>query len=194
LFRPALPASLTPTLAIEVAPPAVATLAYLAIDGDRIDAAVAVLGGFGLLMVLAQLRLLPVYARLEFTPSMWAFTFSGAVVASSAIHWINDLTFAGQRVYAYLMATAVTLLVGGIAARTLVAVGHKQLTPGPGARAVAPPRGGQPRRRSQANDISRGCRPAYEGRGVGRRPQASLDHSRVRRLASRRHSCAALQT
>jgi tellurite resistance protein len=129
LFRPPLPASLTPTLAIEVAPPAVAMLAYLALDGDRIDAVAACLGGFGLLMVLAQLRLLPVYAHIEFTPSVWAFTFSGAVVASSAIHWIDDLTFAGQRLYAYLIATAITLLVGGIATRTLVAAGHKQLIP-----------------------------------------------------------------
>jgi tellurite resistance protein len=158
LIGPQLPASLTPTLAIEVAPPAVATLAYLAIDGDRINVVVAFLGGFGLLMVLAQLRLLPVYARIKFTPSVWAFTFSGAVVASSAIHFIDDLTFAGQRVYAYLMATAATLLVGGIATRTLVAVGHKQLIPGPDPWAATPPSGGQPRRRYQADgsDISGG--------------------------------------
>jgi tellurite resistance protein len=198
LFRPPLPASLTPTLAIEVAPPAVATLAYLAIDGDRIDAVAVFLGGFGLLMVLAQLRLLPVYARIKFTPSVWAFTFSGAVVASSAIHWIDDLTFAGQRVYAYLTATAVTLLVGGIATRTLVAVGHKQLIPGPAAWAAAPPRGGQPRRRYQADGsaISRGTRPASEDSRVGPRPQASLDHPPVRRMASRRlrDSSAARQT
>jgi tellurite resistance protein len=89
-------------------------------------------------MVLAQLRLLPVYARVEFTPSVWAFTFSGAVVASSAIHWINDLTFAGQPLCAYLVASAVTLLAGGIAARTLVAVGHKQLIPRPAAWAGSP--------------------------------------------------------
>jgi tellurite resistance protein len=131
LCGPPLPASLTPTLAIEVAPPAVATLAYLALDGDRIDAAAAFLGGFGLLMVLAQLRLLPVYARIKFTPSAWAFTFSGAVVASSAIHWIDDLPLHGQRVYAYLVAIAVTVLVGGIAARTLIVAAHKQLIPRP---------------------------------------------------------------
>jgi tellurite resistance protein len=148
-FRPPLPASLTPTLAIEVAPPAVATLAYLAMDGDRIGAVAAFLGGFGLLMVLAQLRLLPVYARLEFTPSVWAFTFSWAVVASSAIHWINDLNFAGHRVDAYLIATGVSLLVVGIAARTLDAVAHKQLIPRSAAKVAAPPRDGQPRSRYQ---------------------------------------------
>jgi tellurite resistance protein len=198
LFRPPLPASLTPTLAIQVAPPAVATLAYLAIDGDRIDAVAAFLGGFGLLMVLAQLRLLPVYARIKFTPSVWAFTFSSAVVASAAIHWINARAFAGQRVYTYLMATAVTMLVGGIAARTLVAVGHKQLILGPAASAAVPPCGGQPRRRYQADgsDISRGARRASEGSGPGRRPQASRDHSSGRQMARRRlrHSCAARQT
>jgi tellurite resistance protein TehA-like permease len=38
LFRPPPPEPLLPTLAIEIAPAAVASLAYLALDGGRVDA------------------------------------------------------------------------------------------------------------------------------------------------------------
>lgn len=41
------------------------------------------LGGYAVLMVLAQLRLSLVCSRLSFTPGFWAFTFSPAVVADA---------------------------------------------------------------------------------------------------------------
>jgi tellurite resistance protein len=86
-FRPFLPPPLLPTLAIEVAPPAVGSVAYFALNGDRVDAVAAGLAGYGLLIVLAQIRLLPAFLRLKFTPSTWAFTFSWAAVVTSALRW-----------------------------------------------------------------------------------------------------------
>ena len=86
-FRPPLPPALTPTLAIEVAPAATAFLALLAINGNRINAEAAAIAGYGVLMALAQVRLVPAYLRLKFAPSFWAFTFGWAAVASSAIRW-----------------------------------------------------------------------------------------------------------
>jgi len=131
LFRPPLPSPLLPTLAIEVAPAAVASLAYFALRGDHVDTVAAFLGGYGLLMVLAQLRLLPAYVRLPFMPSTWAFTFSWAAVATVAIHWLNDTAPGGYRIYEYLVLAAISALVGGIAIRTLVAIGRRQLLPKP---------------------------------------------------------------
>jgi tellurite resistance protein len=61
----------TPTLAIEVAPPALAGLAYLAITHGRVDAVALALGGFTTLTVIVQLRLIPVYRRLAFGPAFW---------------------------------------------------------------------------------------------------------------------------
>jgi tellurite resistance protein TehA-like permease len=58
-FGPTLPTPLLPTLAIEVAPAAVASLAYFAQHGDYVDPVVAFLAGYGVLMALAQLRLFP---------------------------------------------------------------------------------------------------------------------------------------
>jgi tellurite resistance protein len=134
LFQPLPPSPLLPTLAIEVAPSAVASLAYFAIYGDRIDPVVALFGGYGLLMVLAQLRLLPAYLRLPFMPSTWAFTFSWAAVASTALVWLNAYRLTG---WEYLVLAAISALVGGIAIRTLVALAQRQLLPRPAA-ATAP--------------------------------------------------------
>jgi tellurite resistance protein len=56
--RPALPAALVPAMAIETAPPAVAGLAWFALDGRTVNVVACVLGGYAVLMALAQLRLI----------------------------------------------------------------------------------------------------------------------------------------
>jgi tellurite resistance protein len=127
-FRPLPPGPLLPTLAIEVAPPAVASLAYFAIRGGRIDPIAVGIGGYGLLMVLAQLRLLPAYLRLPFMLSTWAFTFSWAAVASATLVWLHDDRLTG---WEYLVLAAITVLIGGIAIRTVVALARRQLLPHP---------------------------------------------------------------
>ena len=68
MFRPALPPPLVPTLAIQLAPPVVAGLAYFGISGSKIDYVGAALGGYAVLMALVQLRLVPLYARLSEEP------------------------------------------------------------------------------------------------------------------------------
>jgi tellurite resistance protein len=130
LFRPMLPPPLQPTLAIEVAPAAVASLAWFEIHGDRLDLVAAVLAGYGLLMVIAQLRLVPMYSRLPFMPSTWAFTFSWAAVAAVTLVWLQRTNPAGYRIEQYLVLAAVTVLIGGIGARTLVALYRRQLLRG----------------------------------------------------------------
>ena len=83
IFRPPLPDALAPTMAIEVAPAAVASLAYFFSHGARINLFVTALAGYGLLMVVAQIPLLGQYTRLTFSLATWAFTFSWAAVAST---------------------------------------------------------------------------------------------------------------
>jgi tellurite resistance protein len=129
LVRPALVTPLIPTLAIEVAPPAVASLAYFALDHDRLDTVAAALAGYGLLMVMAQLRLLPAYLRLQFMPSLWAFTFAWAAVVTSSLHWLHDAKPAGYRVYEYIILMIITLGIGVLAVRTALALFRKQLVP-----------------------------------------------------------------
>ncbi|MEE6262325.1 SLAC1 family transporter [Plantactinospora sonchi] len=128
-FRPPLPPALIPTLAIEVAPAALAGVALFALNGERIDFFVSLVAGYGLLMVLAQVRLLPAYLGLSFAPTFWAFTFPFAAVATTTLHWIADSRPSGHRVYAYLVLAGITALIGGIAVRTVVAAARGQLLP-----------------------------------------------------------------
>jgi tellurite resistance protein len=122
LVRPRLPTPLLPTLAIEVAPAAIASLAWFRLRGDGIDIVAAVLGGYGLLMVLAQARLLPAYLRLPFMPTTWSFTFSWAAVATTAIAWLQTLHPTGYRAGQYALLVAVSVLIGSIMVRTIVAL------------------------------------------------------------------------
>src|SRR5207244_5752253 len=67
-FRPRLAPSLFPTMAIELAPAAVAGNAYFVIHAGPPDLLLLALTGFAALMTVAQLRLLPLYHGLGFSP------------------------------------------------------------------------------------------------------------------------------
>ncbi|HEX3899249.1 MAG TPA: hypothetical protein VHW74_08755 [Mycobacteriales bacterium] len=129
LLRPMLPEALIPTLAIEVAPAPIATLALFAMHGYVINDVTEAIGGYGLLMVLAQLRLLPVYRRLPFMTSTWAFTFSWAAVARVGIIWLQVLRPAGCRVEMDLILIAITALVACIFIKTVVSLARGTYLP-----------------------------------------------------------------
>jgi tellurite resistance protein len=131
-----LPAALVPTVIFETAPAALAGTAYFELHGPVPDPAVYGITGYLVLMVLVQLRLLPTYCRLKFTPGFWSFTFASSAIAGFALTWLHIEHPAGGTVYAVLVAAAVSLLIGAIAARSLVAVARGQFLPGP---AAAPP-------------------------------------------------------
>jgi tellurite resistance protein len=129
VFRPPLPDALTATMAIEVAPAAVASLALFFASDGQVTTPLGLLAGYGLLMVAAQLPLLPRYLTLSFSLGTWAFTFSWAAVASAGLFWIAAESPAGGRIWSYLLLAAITVLVGSIATRTLVAMSHRTLLP-----------------------------------------------------------------
>ena len=137
---PRLPTHLVPTLAIEVAPSAVAGLAWFSLNGGRIDAVAHLLAGFGLFMVLVQVRLLPAFVRLRFSMGFWAFTFPWSAVATVALHWIAQTRPVGGDLAAALVLAATSLLVGGIAVRTAVALRRGTLFPHEDATAAPAPR------------------------------------------------------
>jgi tellurite resistance protein len=129
MFQPPLPVPLMPTLAIEIAPAATGSIAWFALNGDKVDVVAAVIGGYGLFMVLAQARFVRTFAKLPFMPSTWSFTFTWAAAATTVLHWLSDNRPAGAGSYEYLMAAVITVLVGGIAVRTLIALTRGQLLP-----------------------------------------------------------------
>jgi len=126
LVKPLAPL-LQPTLAIELAPPAVAGSAYFLLHGSVPTAFAYALAGYTVLMVLVQLRLLPLYVRLKFNPGFWSFTFSWSAVAAIALRWLAVEAPGGQTLYASSVAGAISLLVAAVAARSLLAVARGEL-------------------------------------------------------------------
>jgi tellurite resistance protein len=126
---PPLPDPLVPTIAIEVAPAGVATFAAFAINGGHVDLTVRLLAAYGLMMVVAQLRLLPAYRRLRFLPSFWAFTFAWAAVAFAGLFWLGATRPAGWRPESYLALALITSLTGAIALRTVIALRRRDFLP-----------------------------------------------------------------
>jgi tellurite resistance protein len=128
-FRPRLPAPLVPTLAIVVAPPAIAGSAYFLLHPGPPDQLALALAGYAALMIVAQARLFPLYRALTFTPGFWSFTFPWAAMVTLALRWLALEHPAGARVYGWILLAAVTGLIGAIGARTIVAGLRGQLLP-----------------------------------------------------------------
>ena len=130
-FNRALPPALVPTLAIELAPPAVAGLAWFALNGGSIDLVARVLGGYAVLMAVVQLRFLPMYRQLHFSPGFWAFTFSYAAAAGDALEWLRVSNAAGRTALSIVLLVLITGLVLIIAVRTARLALRGQLLPAP---------------------------------------------------------------
>jgi tellurite resistance protein len=107
-------------MAIELAPPAVGGVAYLQLHGAVADPVAYVFAGYTGLMMLVQLRLIPLYARTRFSPAFWSFTFAWCAAAVLALRWLAIEHPSGETLWATLVAAAASLLVLAIAVRTVI--------------------------------------------------------------------------
>ena len=121
-FRPALPDPLVPTMAILVAPPAVAGIAWFQLTTLTPSVVAAMLAGMGLLLLLVQLLLVPMYSKLTFSLGFWSFTFPAAAVVTDALLWVHVRTFPGWQAVSIVLLAVITVLVAAIAVRSLVEV------------------------------------------------------------------------
>jgi tellurite resistance protein len=127
--RPALPSALAPTMAIELGVPAVAGSAYFALAGRTVSLMACVLGGYAVLMAVVQVRLIPVYCRLSFTPGAWSFAFAYAAAAADALVWLVISKPPAATGYAIAVIALLTAFVSWIAFRTVVLAVRRQLLP-----------------------------------------------------------------
>ena len=127
--RPALPNALVPTMAIELGIPAVAGLAYFAVAGRTVSFVACALGGYAVLMAVVQVRLIPVYCRLSFTPGAWSFAFAYAAAAAYALVWLAISRPPAATAYAIAVIALLTAFVSWIAFRTVVLAVRGQLLP-----------------------------------------------------------------
>jgi tellurite resistance protein len=119
-LRPTMPAPLVPTLAIMIAPPAVASAAWLTISGGLPDHLFEGLSAMTAFMVLTQVMLLPRYRALPFSLGFWSFTFPAASVAALAITWLHLLQPLAWQAIAVGVLAAVTALVVAIATKSIL--------------------------------------------------------------------------
>jgi tellurite resistance protein len=117
--RPPLPAPLTPTLAIIVAPPAVAGTAWFAISGPRAGTGEYALAAVTVIMVLMQLFLIPRYRPLRFSLSFWSFTFPFAAVSGYAIEWLFLLRPIGWQALVIALLVGITVLIATIGLKSM---------------------------------------------------------------------------
>jgi tellurite resistance protein len=123
---PRMTTALVPTLAIEVAPPAVGGNAYFALHRGADDLVMYAFAGFCVLSVVVQLRFVPVFRSLPFAASFWGFTFSYTAVATFALNWIAHERADQARLLAWIVLVVITAFVGAIAAKSVRAMvrGH----------------------------------------------------------------------
>ncbi len=121
----ALEPPMRPTLAILLAPPAVAFLAWLQLSGDALGAGVIFyfIALFTFLLLLPQI---PAFLKLPFFPSWWAYTFPTAAFTAASFRFA-ELTGAVGNLPLLLLATVVNVIILTVAARTLLAVFRGEL-------------------------------------------------------------------
>ena len=124
-----MPAALRPTFGIQLAPPTVGCVAYLA---GPVDLFAEALLGYGLLQALILARLVPWIARRPFAPGYWAFTFGVAALSLAALRLVerglNSPAFVALAVMLFIVANAV---IGGIGLGSVWLLARGRLLPAP---------------------------------------------------------------
>lgn len=130
-LTPRIGAALMPTLAIELAPPAVAGNAYLSIAAGHVDTVVLVLAGYSAFLVVQQLVLLSMYRKLPFFSGFWSFTFPWAATAIFSERLSIATQQAAVHVLAGVLAIGVSVLIAWIALRSILEIARGAFVPKP---------------------------------------------------------------
>ena len=128
LVHDALAVPLLPTLGIQLAPPVVGCVAYLGLTTGPPDRFALALLGYGLLQALVLARLVPRIRAQPFAASYWGATFGLTALAAAALRMTargaDDLELLAAGLF-----VAANLVVGGVAAGTLVLAARGRLLP-----------------------------------------------------------------
>ncbi len=123
--------ALRPTLGIQLAPPAVGAVAYLAVNGGAPDLVVHAMIGYALLQAVLLLRLLPWILEQPFGASYWAFTFGATALATAPLRLIAHGETGPVAMLAPYIFAGANVTVGVIAVGTLYLLARGRLLPKP---------------------------------------------------------------
>ena len=122
-----LPPKLLPTIAIFIAPPAVAMLAWQSLTGNLQDPIVRGLYAAAMMFVVLLLAQVPRLRRLPFALPFWAYTFPLAAAAVAAIAMAGAVPGIGYDVIAVALLALASLVVLVVGALTVRAAARGQL-------------------------------------------------------------------
>jgi tellurite resistance protein len=114
-----LPENLRPLLGIQLAPPVVGGVTYMALTSGTPDLFAQLLLGYGLYQALLLLRLLPWVRRQAFAPSYWAFSFGVAALPTLAMRLLERGAAGPLEWLAPALFVAGNLVIGALVAKTL---------------------------------------------------------------------------
>jgi tellurite resistance protein len=126
-----LPPALRPTLGIQVAPPAVAAVAYLNVGSGAPDIFAHALVGYALLQALILIRLWPWLREAGPTPAWWGFSFGAAALPTAAIKLVAQGDNGAVATLAPYLFAAGNLVIAAIAVVTVGLALSNELLPTP---------------------------------------------------------------
>jgi tellurite resistance protein len=124
-----LPAAVRPLVALEIAPPAAALLAWQSLEGGAPDVVSRILLGFALFQALVVARLLGRLRDVPFSPSYWAFAFPLAALAAGALRQSAAAPGSVAGALALPLFIVANAVVAAIAWQTIVAASRGKLLP-----------------------------------------------------------------
>lgn len=127
IFHDPLPGKLRPTLVILIAPPAVAFLAWLQLNGGELDALARVLincGYFFLALVAVQG---PALLKLPFALSFWALSFPMAAITTASFRFADLSGSAFHEMLGFALLGLLCLIIIALTARTVRAMMREEI-------------------------------------------------------------------
>lgn len=124
-----LPAAVRPLVALEIAPPAAALLAWQSLEGGAPDAFSRMLLGVALFQGLVVLRLVGRLRDVPFSPSYWAFAFPLAALAAGALRQSAAAPGSVAGALALPLFVLANAVVAAVAWQTGVAASRGKLLP-----------------------------------------------------------------
>jgi tellurite resistance protein len=124
-----LPEALRPSLGIQLAPPVVGGVSYLAITHGVPDTFAYMMLGYGLYQALMLARLIPWIRQSTFTPSYWAFSFGAAALPTMAIRMLERGATGPMAWIAPVAFVLANVVIGLMVAGTVRAIVQGKLLP-----------------------------------------------------------------
>lgn len=127
IFHDPMPEKLRPTLVILVAPPSVAFLSWLQLNGGQVDALARVLINVGYFFGALVLLQMPQILRLPFSLSFWALSFPLAALTTASFRFADLTGSGGHQLLGWVLLALLTVTIAALAYRTGQAARNRQI-------------------------------------------------------------------